>query len=93
MPSPKPYDTTINCGPDNPFTLVNRGAVKVVIRYENPMEPKSQLFLELRSGRRRIRTAFVDGHDHVTMVKELLEHLGFTPLVLANTVDWDEEYD
>lgn len=91
MPS-KRYDTTINCGPDNPLTLINRGPIKVRVLYGNPMDLKSEMFVELRLGRRRQRTALTAPHDHQQVVKDVLEMLGFEPEVLTGTINYDDNY-
>jgi hypothetical protein len=96
MPSPKKYDTTINCGPadsENPLTLIKRGPVEIAVKYEDPMEPKSDFFVEVKLGKRRVRTAWTKYHDHMLVIGEVLEHLGFTPLLISGKADMDEEYD
>lgn len=90
------YDTTLNCGPpdsDNPLTMVKRGPITVAVRYEMPMDPKSDFFLEVKVGNRRARTAFIKNYEIDVAVKELLEHLGFEPKVYSLAADMDEEYD
>jgi hypothetical protein len=96
MPSPKRYDTTINCTEpdgDNPLTVINRGPVRVAVRYLEPFTPDSEFFLEIKIGKRRVRTAFTKHFEHQMAIQELLEHLGFEATVISTTVDMDEEYD
>lgn len=94
MPTPKSrrYDQTINCGPNNPLTIINRGPVRIGLRYENMMDPKSQLFVEVRVGLRRQRTAFSAPHDHAEILKDVLEILGFKPAINIREVNYDDDY-
>jgi hypothetical protein len=86
------YDKTINCTPDNPLTAIQRGAVKVAVRYSRLTDPNSDLFIEVRLGDRRQRTAFIEASDHTTMLAETLELLGFLPTVISTRIDFDEDY-
>lgn len=92
MPSRNKYDTTINCSPDNPLTLISRGKVHIGVRYEKEMDPQSDLFIEVRVGRRRQRTAFSKYHDHAEILKDVLLLLGFEPEITIQKVDYDEDY-
>lgn len=91
MPSSR-YDQTINCGPDNPLTLINRGPIKVRVLYGNPLKINSELFVELRLGRRRQRTAITQPHDHSQVVKDILSMLGFEPEVITGAINYDDDY-
>ena len=93
MPSPKPYDTTINCGPDNPLTLINRGPIKVRVLHEDMKDPSSSWFVELRLGKRRQRTAFLQPYEPGLMIGEVLQMLGFEPEVTEEAMNMDERYD
>lgn len=64
----------------------------MAVRYSKATDPDSDLFIEVRLGDRRQRTAFVEGCDHATMLAETLELLGFVPTVISTAVDFDEEY-
>lgn len=93
MPSPKPYDTTINCGPNNPFTMVKRGPVNIRVLYEDIKDKSSDYFVEVRCGRRRQRTAFCRDYDVGLAIGEVLGILGFDPTVTLETMEMDEAYD
>ena len=93
MPSPKPYDTTINCTPDNPLCIINRGPVKLNILYEDLEEKDSGLLVEVKVGRRRQRIALTPGIDHATILSDVLSILGFEPNVSVGLIKWDEKYD
>lgn len=86
------YDTTINCGPNNPLTLVNRGPIKVKVLYENPTDIGSTMFVELRLGRRRQRTALTVPHDHAQLVQDILDMLGFQPEIQTGAINFDDDY-
>lgn len=95
MPIPsiaRRYDTTVNCGPDNPLTLINRGPIKVKVLYGNPLDPKSEMFVELRLGKRRQRTGLTAPHDHQQLVHDILSMLGFQPEVLVGAINYDDDY-
>jgi len=95
MPVPsvaRRYDTTVNCGPDNPLTLVNRGPIKVKVLYGKPLQLNSELFVELRLGRRRQRTAITAPHDHQQLVHDILDMLGFQPEVITGAINYDDDY-
>ena len=93
MPSPKPYDTTINCGPDNPLTLINRGPIKVRIMTEDLEDRESDYYVEIRLGKRRQRTAFLRSWEHGLAIGEVLQMLGFDPEVTEEIINQDEKYD
>lgn len=86
------YDTTVNCTPDNPLTLINRGPIKVRVLYENIADTKAPLFVELRLGKRRQRTALTSSVDHSTLVADVLSLLGFQPELQVGTINWDDDY-
>ena len=93
MPSPKPYDDTINCGPNNPMTLINRGPIKVEVCYEDVADVGSPMYVEIRIGKRRQRTAISSPLQHGQVIGEILQMLGFDPEVKAGPYKWDEKYD
>lgn len=92
MPSKDRYDPTINCTPDNPLTIINRGPIKARILYEDSGNLNSNYFVELRIGRRRQRTAITEYYNQEVLVKDLLSLLGFQPEVTVGDIDWDDDY-
>ena len=86
------YDTTVNCGPDNPLTMISRGPIKVRVLYGNPLKLDSEMFVELRLGKRRQRTGLTAPHDHSQLIHDILDMLGFEPEVFTGAINYDDDY-